>query len=72
MFSEQRPRRNLKKSMLILSSGSDDVYDGAVHEYEKGLVEYMGLEDMEIFKAHGAQNKSKVILSLLRKRGQDL
>jgi len=64
--------RNLKKSMLILSSGSDNVYDGAVYEYKKALVEYMGLEDMGIFKAHGAQNKSEAVLSQLRQRGQEL
>jgi multimeric flavodoxin WrbA len=44
--------RNLKKSMLILSSGSNDVYEGAIYEYRKSFIEYMGLKDMGIYAAY--------------------
>ncbi len=64
--------KNLKKVMLILSSGSDNVYDGAIYEYKKAFVEFMGLENMGIFKAHGEQNKSEAILSQLKDFGQSL
>ncbi len=62
----------MKKAMLILSSGSDNVYDGAIYEYKKAFVEFMELEDMGIFKAHGEQNKSEAILSQLKGFGQSL
>ncbi len=64
--------KNLKRSMLILSSGSDDVYDGAVYEYKKTCVDHMKLEDMGIFKAFGKQNKSEEVLSRLRNFGKKL
>lgn len=52
----------LKKAALILSSGSDDVYDGAVYEYKK-TCEWMKLTDMGIITAHGAENGSPAKLS---------
>lgn len=64
--------KKLKKAMLILSSGSNNVYEGAVYEYEKSFVEYMNLQDMGIFKAYGAKNKSKEMLSQLRAAGENL
>lgn len=62
----------LRKSMLILSSGSNDVYDGAEYEYKQSFIEYMGLEDMGIYKAYGAKNKSKELLSRLHEAGENL
>lgn len=57
--------KTLKKSMLILSSGSDDVYDGAIYEYKRAFLEYMHLQDMGIYTAYGAKNKSKDLLAKL-------
>lgn len=61
--------RNLKQTMLILSSGSDDVYDGAVYEYRKTFQEYMNLRDIGIFTAYGAKNKSEELLARLAEVG---
>lgn len=54
--------KKVKKAALILSSGSDDVYDGAVYEYRK-ICEWMGLTDIGILTAHGAENGSPAKLS---------
>lgn len=64
--------KNLKKAALLLSSGSDDVYDGAVYEYRQSFVEYMKLEDMGIFRAFGKQNKSEALLNTLREFGKSV
>ena len=64
--------KKLKKSMLILSSGSDDVYDGAIYEYKKAFLEYMHLQDMGIYTAYGAKNKSKELLAQLTAAGKNL
>lgn len=71
MYAPGKPK-NLKKSMLILSSGSNDVYDVAIYEYEKTFDEYLGLENLGIFKAFDGRNKSDKILSQLREAGQNL
>ncbi len=64
--------KKLEKSMLILSSGSDDVYEAAIYEYQKTYTEYMKLEDLGIFKAYGEKNKSPEILNQLREFGKSL
>jgi multimeric flavodoxin WrbA len=64
--------KKLEKAALILSSGSDNVYDGAVYEYQSAFLDYLELEDMGIFTAYGKQNKSEEKLSELRKFGQSL
>lgn len=64
--------RKLKKAMLILSSGSNGVYDGAIYEYRKTFLEYMGLQDMGIYKAYGSQNKTNGLLSQLKLAGEKL
>lgn len=64
--------RKLKKAMLILSSGSNGVYEGAIYEYKKSFLDYMNLQDMGIYKAYGSQNKSEEILSQLRQAGENL
>ena len=47
----------LKKAALLLSSGSDGVYDGAIFEYRQ-ICEWMKLEDMGILTAHSSENGS--------------
>lgn len=63
---------NLKKAALILSSGSDHVYCGAIYEYQNSFLNYLKLEDMGIFSAYGKQNKSEEKLSELREFGRSL
>ncbi|MBQ4133845.1 MAG: flavodoxin family protein [Desulfovibrionaceae bacterium] len=62
----------VKQTALILSSGSDDVYEGCIYEYKESFTEYMGLEDKGIFTAFGDQNKSEEKLAELREFGRSL
>ena len=57
IYALDKPR-NLKKAALVLSSGSDKVYGGAVYEYQNSFLDYLHLEDMGIFTAYGKQNQS--------------
>ena len=57
IYALDKPR-NLKKAALVLSSGSDNVYGGAVYEYQNSFLDYLHLEDMGIFTAYGRQNQS--------------
>ncbi len=63
---------HLKKAALILSSGSDNVYGGAVYEYQNSFLDYLKLENMGIFTAFGKQNKSAQKLEELRSFGRSL
>lgn len=64
--------KKLKKAALILSSGSDDVYGGAVYEYQNSFLDYLKLEDMGIYTAFDKQNKSEEKLNELRAFGRHL
>lgn len=71
IYTLDKPAK-LKKAALILSSGSDDVYDGAIYEYRHSFLEYLELEDMGIFTAFDRQNKSEERLNELRGFGRSL
>lgn len=71
IYALDKPKK-LKKAALILSSGSDHVYSGAIYEYQNSFLNYLRLEDMGIFTAYGRQNKSEEKLSELRKFGKSL
>lgn len=43
------PWENLKKIAMFLSSGSDQIYDGAVFSYKGDFLDYLGLEDMGVY-----------------------
>ena len=58
IYALDKPK-NLKKAALILSSGSDDVYDGAIYEYRKSFLEYLDLEDRGIITSFKEQNGSE-------------
>ncbi len=64
--------KNLKKAALILSSGSDNVYGGAIYEYQNSFLAYLKLEDMGVFTAFDKQNKSEEKLNELREFGRNL
>ena len=66
IYALDKPK-NLKKAALILSSGSDHVYCGAIYEYQNSFLNYLKLEDMGIYSAFGKQNKSEENLDELRK-----
>lgn len=51
--------KNVKKTALIMSSGSKFVYGAAITEYYQSIVEYWGVENAGIFTANGEENKSE-------------
>lgn len=57
---------------ILVLNGSDNVYGGAIYEYQNSFLDYLKLEDMGIFTAFGEQNKSKELLDALRKFGREL
>ena len=57
IYALDKPKK-LKKAALIMSSGSNHVYCGAIYEYQNSFLNYLGLEDMGIFSAYGTENKS--------------
>lgn len=71
IYALDKPK-NLKKAALILSSGSDEVYGGAIYEYQNSFLDYLKLEDMGIYTAYGDQNKSKEKLEELNEFGRSL
>lgn len=71
IYALDKPKR-LKKAALILSSGDDNVYDGAIFEYQNSFLGYLKLENMGIFTAFGKQNKSEEKHNELRTFGQSL
>ncbi len=66
-----KPQR-LKKVAMFLSSGDADMYRGAMFSYEGDFLDYLGLEDMGVFKAHGAENGSAAKQKELRDFGTSL
>lgn len=71
IYALDKPK-HLKKAALILSSGSDNVYDGAVYVYQNSFLDYLKLEDMGIFTAYDKQNKSVEKLDELMEFGKSL
>ena len=71
IYALDKPK-NLKKAALIVSSGSDHVYCGAIYEYQNSFLNYLKLEDMGIYSAYGKQNKSPEKLEDLREFGKKL
>lgn len=51
-----------KKAALLLSSGSDGVYEGAVAQF-KAYMSYAGIEATGVITAHGDENKSEAKLA---------
>ncbi len=60
-----------KKAALLLSSGSDGVYDSAVAQFN-ACMKYMGIENAGIITAHGEENKSEVKLAEVREFAKKL
>ena len=71
IYALDKPK-NLKKAALIMSSGSNHVYCGAIYEYQNSFLNYLKLEDMGIYSAYGEQNKSQAKLDELKAFGTGL
>ncbi len=71
IYALDKPK-NLKKTALIMSSGSNHVYCGAIYEYQNSFLNYLHLEDMGIFSAFGKENQSEEKLNELREFGRSL
>lgn len=71
IYALDKPR-NLKKAALFLSSGSDNVFGGAVYEYENSFLDYLKLENMGVFTAFDKQNKSEEKMREMFDFGRDL
>ena len=54
-----------KKAALLLSSGSDGVYDAATSQF-KAYMGYAGIEAAGIITAHGDENKSEAKLNEIK------
>ena len=57
---------------MILSSGSDHVYSGAIYEYQNSFLNYLHLEDMGIYTAYDQQNQSPEKMEELYQFGRSL
>ena len=70
-YSAAYPKKppKLKKVAMILSSGDADMYDGALFSFKGDFLDYLGLENMGVFTAHGEENVSPSKLSEIRKFG---
>ncbi|MDO4568230.1 MAG: flavodoxin family protein [Clostridia bacterium] len=71
IYALDKPKR-LKKAALIMSSGSNHVFCGAIYEYQNSFLNYLRLENMGIFSAFGRENKSPEKLEELRRFGMSL
>lgn len=67
----QKPPR-LAKVAMILSSGADDVYEGALYSLHGDFEGYLGLENLGVYTAYGEQNGSSAKLNELREFGKSL
>lgn len=71
IYALDKPQ-NLKKAALIMSSGSDHVYCGAIYEYQNSFLNYLHLQDMGIYSAYDRQNQSPDKLKELKDFGKSL
>lgn len=70
-YALDKPKK-LKKAALIMSSGDNHVYSGAIFEYQNSFLNYLHLEDMGIHSAFGKENKSPEKYAELKTFGESL
>lgn len=63
---------HLKKVAMILSSGDANMYDGALFSFQGDFLDFLGLENMGVFTAHGEENGSADKLEELKTFGASL
>ena len=73
-YANMKPKDHgkLTKIAMILSSGSPEMYVGAEFSYKGDFLDYLGLENMGVFTAHGDENGSPAKLEELRSFGASL
>ena len=73
-YSAAYPKKpiTLKKVAMILSSGDPNMYDGALFSFNGDFLDYLGLENMGVFTACGAENGSARKLEELKSFGASL
>jgi len=71
IYALDKPKK-LRKAALIMSSGSDLVYSGAIFEYQNSFLQYLNLQDCGMFAAYGENNKSEDLLNRLKDAGRNL
>ena len=59
------------KAALLLSSGSDGVYDSAIAQFED-YMDYAGIENVGVITAHGSENQSRSKLDEVREFAKSL
>lgn len=64
--------RRPTKTVLLLSSGSEGVYDLAVGQWRRVFVDWMGIEDCGVVTAHGGQSATTAKLDEARQLGRRL
>lgn len=69
-YPHKPPR--LKKAAMFLSSGDADMYDAALFCFRGDFLDYLSLENMGVFTAHGRENSSPDKLRELKTFGQSL
>lgn len=57
---------------MILSSGDANMYEGAMFSFQGDFLDFLGLENMGVYTAHGAENGSKTKLQELKEFGMSL
>lgn len=71
IYALDKPKK-LRKAALLMSSGSDLVYSGAIFEYQNSFLQYLNLQDCGMFAAHGESNKSEELLNRLKDAERNL
>ena len=71
IYALDKPKK-LRKAALLMSSGSDLVYSGAIFEYQNSFLQYLNLQDCGMFAAHGENNQSEELLNRLKEAGRHL
>lgn len=71
IYALDKPKK-LKKAALIMSSGDNHVYSGAIYEYQNSFLNYLHLEDMGIRSAFDKENKSPEKYAELKAFGESL
>ena len=67
-YAPDKPKM-LKKTAMILSSGSDNVYDGILYEYRQNFCRYLKTEDMGVFTFYGKEQKTPENLAKIYQAG---
>ena len=71
IYSLDKPK-NLKKAAMFLSSGSNNVYGGALYEYQNSFLDYLHLQDLGVKTVFGKEQKTPAILDEFYQFGRSL